>query len=372
MRIISTHKLHIETLCYKKGKEWSNKMKKLKFYLLYLLQLLIIGVFILVLLGAYIQMGKKNYFENEMFTENVKGLQISSLQSNEDGGLSIPILMNQDYMLYRYIPIVGEGAIRGVFGTSDVFGFSAFLKEGRFFNEDDYNTKTMTAVIGQDMIKETLQHDGKRYYLYNHAEYEVIGVFAKQRNIADQMVFLNLTALDQDIGPKDGIYFVDAKEQDTVDTVVEALRAENEVRFTFANIEFVPSTTWMLGNNFTTLFIFGTISVALCLVINTIFLIDGQRYSIAVRKLCGMTKPDLFGYYGKIMAGITIAAFVLIIIAMRIFTSLMPDSVFSNTSLNGWHYLVTGIILVVIGLCNTYYITRLSSDVDISSVLKGI
>lgn len=347
-------------------------MKKMKLYLLYLLQLFVIGVFILVLLGAYIQMGKKNYFANEMFTENVKGLQISSMQSNEMGGLSIPILFDQDYMVYRYIPIVGEGAVRGVFGTSDVFGFSAFLKEGRFFTEDDYNEKTTTAVIGQDMIEETLQHDGKRFYLYGNSEYEVIGVFAKQRNIVDQTVFLNLTALDEDINPKDGIYYVDAKKQDTVDTVVEALRTGNGDRFTLESVEFVPSTTWMLGNIFTTLFVFCTISAALCLVINSIFLINGQRYSIAVKKLCGMTKPDLFAHYVKIMAGLTIAAFVLIPVAMRILTSLIPDSVFGNTGLNGWHYLVTGLILVLIGLCNTYYITHLSSAVDISSMLKGI
>lgn len=347
-------------------------MKKMKIYMLYLLQLFIIGVFILVLLGDHIQMGKKNFFENEMFTEHVKGLQMSSQQLNETVEFSIPILSDKDYMVYRYISNSEKAAVRGVFGTSDVFGFSAMLKEGRFFTDDDYDAKTMTAVIGTNIISETLEHDGKRFYLYDNAEYEVIGVFAEQGNIADRAVFLNLMALDENISQTGGIYYVDAKEQDTVNAVITKMESEIRNRFTVTNIAFEAMTSRELGRYFTTLFVFCNISAILCLVITTIFLIAGQRYSIAVRKLCGMTKRDLFVHFGKIMAGITIAAFLLILIAMQLLTSLMPISVFRDSGINGGHYLIMGLILVVIGFCNTYYITRLSSAVDISSVLKGV
>ena len=85
-----------------------------------------------------------------------------------------------------------------------------------------------------------------------------------------------------------------------------------------------------------------------------------------------MTKRDLFFYYGKIMALITIAAILLIVIAMQLLTAFVPISVFRESGINSWHYLMMGLVLMAIGLCNTYYITRLSSAVDISSVLKGI
>ncbi len=46
-------------------------MKKIRIYMLYLLQLFIIGIFVLVLLGDRMQIGRKNFFENEMFSELV-------------------------------------------------------------------------------------------------------------------------------------------------------------------------------------------------------------------------------------------------------------------------------------------------------------
>lgn len=352
--------------------KWGNEMKKMKVYTLYLMQLVIIGIFILVLSGDRIHMGQKNYFENEMFTEHVKGLQMSNLQLNEKVAFLIPILPDTDYMVYRYLSNSEKATVRGVFGTSDVFGFSGMLKEGRFFTDNDYDAKTMTAVIGANIIPETLEHNEKRFYLYDNVEYEVIGVFAEQGNIADRAVFLNLMALDANISQTGGIYYVDAKEQDAVDAVIEQIKFEVGNRFTVTNIAFEPMTSRELGRYFTTLFVFCNISAILCFVITTIFLISSQRYSIAVRKLCGMTKWDLFMHYGKVMACIIIVAFLLIVLTMQLLTIFLPISVFRDSGINAGHYLIMGLILVGIGFCSTYHITRLSSAIDISSVLKGI
>ncbi len=347
-------------------------MKKIRIYMLYLLQLFIIGIFVLVLLGDRMQIGRKNFFENEMFSENVCGLQMSSHQLNESVSFSIPVISDSDYMVYRYLSNSEKAAVRGVYGTSDVFDFSSLISDGRFFRADDYANGTMTAVVGTAILPETVEHDGKRFYLYDNAEYEVIGIFGEQGNIVDRAVFLNLTALDANISQTGGIYYVDAKERNTVDAVIAQMKSDIANRFTVTEIAFEPMTSRELGRYFTTLFVFCNISAILCLVITTIFLIAGQRYTIAVKKLCGMTKRDLFFYYGKIMALITIAAILLIVIAMQLLTAFVPISVFRESGINGWHYLMMGLVLMVIGLCNTYYITRLSSTVDISSVLKGI
>ncbi len=347
-------------------------MKQVRIYILYLLQLFVIGIFVLVLLGDRIQIGKKNYFENEMFSEYVCGLQMSSQQLNETVSFSIPVIADSDYMVYRYLSNSVRATVRGVFGTADVFDFSSLISEGRFFHANDYANGTMTAVIGTAILPETAVRDGKRFYMYDNAEYEVIGVFYEQGNIADRAVFLNLTALDVSISQTGGIYYVDAKEQNTVNAVIEQIKADIGNRFTVTDIAFEPMTSRELGRYFTTLFVFCNISAAFCLIITTLFLIVGQRYSIAVKKLCGMTKRELFFHYGKIMTFITIAAFLLIVIAMQLLTTFVPISVFRESSINGWHYLMMGLILMAIGVCNTYYITRLSNAVDISSVLKGI
>ena len=77
-------------------------------------------------------------------------------------------------------------------------------------------------------------------------------------------------------------------------------------------------------------------------------------------------------HYGKVMAGITIAAFLLIVLAMQLLTIFLPISVFRDSGINAGHYLIMGLILGVLGFCSTYHITRLSSAIDISSVLKGM
>ncbi len=347
-------------------------MKKIRIYLLYLMQLFIIGVFVLVLLGDQIQVGRKNYFENEMFSENVKGVQMSSYQLSETVDFKLPALPDSRYMIYRYLSNSERAYIRGVYGTDDVFGLSAMLESGRFFCNKDYADKTMTAVIGADIIPETSERDGRRYYLYDNAEYEVIGVFSTQDTITDKAVLLNLTALDEQISQTGGIYYVDADSRNTVDYVVKQIKKDIGNSFTVTDIEFEPKISHEIGRQFTTLFVFCNISAILCLAVTTIFLITGQRYSIAVKKLCGMTKRDLFCLYGKIMLAITAAAFLLILLSMKLLTSLVPVSVFQNSSISGWHYLLTGLALLSIGFCTAYFIAHLGDKVDISSVLKGM
>lgn len=347
-------------------------MRIKRIYILYVFQLFFIGLFMLVLLGYWLETTKKTFFENEMFSPAVRGLQMSNNKLNEDVDFQIPVLPDLKYTINRYLAYGDAGIVRGVYGTDDVFGFSSLIGEGRYFTADDYNSASPVAVLGSNAAKNAEIQDGKRCYIYNNIAYEVIGVFAAQGNLADNAVFLNLTALDRDIGQLGGVYFIDAADKSTVSSVINQIYLDVGNAFTVSEIAFEPTSSRVLGRMCMTLFLFSAISALLCLIITSMFLVSGQRYSIAVKKLCGMTKHELFRHYGGIMLLIAAAAFLLILGAMFLMTHVVKNGIFVTSGVGSVHYLLTAGILIGICLCNTHYITKLSDAVDISGVLKGV
>ena len=348
-------------------------MKQRRIWLLYLFQLTFIGIFALVLLGYRFQTGRNSFFENEMFSENVKGLQMSGFQYAEDVHFTLPEMEGLQYTVSRYLSGSEQETVRGVYGTADVFGFGSLIGSGRYFTAADFRAAEKTAVIGSSIAQSPActEHGGRRYYIYENAEYEVIGEFAPQGNAADRAVFLNLPALDAQIGQLGGVYYVDAGSAETVRTVIAEIRREIGGAFTVTDMEFVPKTSRELNRLFRSMFLFCGLSALLCLIITTVFLIEGQRYGTAVRKLCGMTVQEIFVYYGARMLAVTAAAFVLIAAVMHLLTAAQIP-VFAGSAVRCGHYLGAGGILLLISLCNTVCITRQCSAVDISSVLKGM
>ena len=347
-------------------------MKTGKFYFLYLVQLVMIGIFALVLLGYSIKTGERDYFENEMFSKNVRGLQMSDPRLNEEVNFTPPQIVGERYMIWRYLSYGESEIVRGIFGTDDIFGFSSLIGQGRFFTTQDYTGRTRTAVLGDTSAANTVEHGGKKYYVYNNTEYEVIGTFAKQNNTADRAVFLNLNALDAEIDQTAGIYYVDAADSATAGKVIDRIRADVNGAFTINDVEFEPHVSIVLGKMQYTLLFFSSISVLLCLVITGIFLVTGQRYKIAVRKLCGMTKKDFLLLYGKLNLVVGAAAYILIFAAAYLLSHVLKVSIVANIRLEPEHYILTGILLFAIGVCNTLFTSKMCDDVDISCVLKGI
>ena len=347
-------------------------MKTGKFYFLYLVQLFMIGIFALVLLGYSIKTGEKDFFENEMFSKSVRGLQMSDPRLKEEVNFTPPMIDGEKYMIWRYLSYGESEIVRGIFGTDVVFGFSSLIGEGRFFTAQDYAGGTRTAVLGADSAANTTEHDGKKYFVYNNTEYEVIGIFAKRNDPADRAVFLNLSALDAGIDQTAGIYYVDAADSATVGKVIDRIRADVNGVFTINDVVFEPHVSTVLGKMQYTLLFFSSIAVLLCLVITGIFLVTGQRYKIAVRKLCGMTKKDFLLLYGKLNLAVGAAAYILIFAAAYLLSNVLKISILTNAGPEPVHYILTGILLLVIGACNTLFTSKMCDDIDISCVLKGI
>ncbi len=342
--------------------------------LLYLFQLTFIGVFLLVLLGYRFQTDKKNFFENEMFSENVKGLRMSSFQLAENVCFPLSLIPpDQPCSVSRYLSGSEHEIVRGVYDPCDVFGFAERIGQGRYFSAADFASAAKTAVIGSSIADSPacISRGGKRCYLYENTAYEVIGEFAVQDNLADKAVFLNLPALDAQIGQLGGVYYFDAKSADTVRSVTEQVLSGIGGAFTVSEVEFVPRTSRQLNILFRSMFLCCTLSALLCLAVTTFFVVSGEQYSTAVRKLCGMTSRGIFVLYGRRMLAVTAAAFLLIFVTMHLLTA-SGVPVFANCGISGWHYLAAACILLGISGCNTLYITRLCCAADISSVLKGI
>ncbi|MBR3058566.1 MAG: ABC transporter permease [Clostridiales bacterium] len=136
-------------------------MKSRKIYILYVLQCFFIGILVLVLLGYKMQAERKGFLDNEMFSENVHGLQMSSGELQETVDFRLPQISDQAYMLYRYLSFGANECVRGVYGTQDVFGFSKYLSSGRFFSKKDHDEAKPVAVLGSRAYSNVVVRDGK-------------------------------------------------------------------------------------------------------------------------------------------------------------------------------------------------------------------
>lgn len=345
-------------------------MKSRKIYILYGLQCFFIGMLVLVLLGYRMQARRNGFFENELFSENVRGLQMSSGEYMESVDFHVPEL-DEPFMLYRYLSSGQEESVRGAYGTRDVFGFSEFLESGHFFSAEEFESESPVSVVGAKACERCEERDGKRFYVYNNTEYEVIGVFGRRDNLLDKAVFLNLRALDSTMDQYCGVYYVDAQDPAVIDRVVNRIREDAAGKWTIFDKEHETPGSVIMGRMEFTLFVFSSISAVLCLLITTIFLISGQRYSIAVKKLVGMTKREMFRENLRHMLTICTGAFGAITGTLWLLVHVGKVPFFVSSGVGIIHFAVMGGILLVLGVFNALYTTRLACAVDLSMVLKG-
>lgn len=344
--------------------------KTFKMYWLYIMQLTIIGIFVLVLVAYNLQVSEKSFFENRMYSENVMGIQISDYRNSAKVKLDITDLPDADFMIYKFLSEELGESIRGVYGTKDVFGLTEYIQKGRFFKDDDYANKTTTAVIGNSILPMTIMENGKRYYLYNQEKFEVIGIFKETGTELDEITYLNLTSLLLEPDNK-GLYYIDAKDKEIIQNVLDHLKMNAQGKYETMDVAYESTITYELGKGNNTLMIFSVLASIFCLFITTIFFVIHQRYTVAIKKLCGMTKKNIIFEYGRNMAATVLLSLSLIIIAMLGLQNL-NGTIFSVDTLKSYHYIITEFVLLVVAIFNTFYITHLSNGVNISDTLKGM
>lgn len=345
-----------------------------KEYLLYYLQTTFVGVFVLVLLAYNVDATEKTYLNNGMYSNNVYGVQIENpkeMQGIEQNTkldvMNIPV--SKDFMIYKSLIEGGDEIVRAIYGTDDVFKLASYLKEGRFFNTDDYKNNTLTAVIGSDVLPETWTENGKRYYGYNKQKYEVIGIFKETGSNLDFATYLNLCRVLQDESNY-GTYYVDADSEDVVMDVIDSLTKKQTEDYKAEKIPYSSTMSYGMSPMENTLFIFAVLAGGFHMILTSIFLITRQQYTVAIHKLCGMTYKDILLKYGKRMTVIFVLSFASIVLCINLMKTFWGNF-FALEKLMTVHYAIMAGIMLMISVLIVICIANLTKRVDISAVLKG-
>ena len=344
-------------------------MKKMSYeYILFYLQILFIALFVLVLLAYTLDMSEKDFFERRMYSENVQGIQLGDSAKDEDVALAIPNLDNTDFMIYRYL--VDDMEIqRGVYGTSDIFKYSDYIAEGRFFSNEDYNEKSKTVVMGQNILSQTIEENGKRYYGYDQQLYEVIGVFKDTGTVLDDTIYFNLPSLLESEDNM-GLYYVDAKDSESVQKVLSAMQKNAGSSYSTMLVAYESNADYIGLNRTSKALLVFAVFAALCnLFITVIFFVTHKKYKVAIQKLCGMTSKDLALLYGKDIMLIVLLSFLSVLLIINVLSKYL-GLFFTLDKLASYHFLITGIILLLLGVVTIYCVMRLAKGVNISDSLK--
>lgn len=350
-------------------------MKKISWeYAFLFLQMSFAGIFVLVIYSYYISTGQQSFLNRGMYSENVRGIQLSNnylvSAMNEQVDFHIDsISTDGEYAIYRNVAEDYQEIVRGIYETKDLFGYSKYIKSGRFFQTEDFTSHKKAAVIGSEMLDLTYTENGVRYYGYDDTLYEVIGVFKQTDSDLDYVVYLNLVVLleaDND----NGLYYIDSKNPSTVDGIINNIIENAANQYTTSTVEYESQVTNMgLGFENNTLLFCAILSACFNLIITLHYFAAKNKYTTAIQKLCGMTWKDLTRDYSIKTGGMVISSIVFIIVIVKMFSGKL---FFLNEDNLGWqHFATAGITLAVLGTVTTAGIVHSVQHVNISDTLKG-
>jgi hypothetical protein len=316
---------------------------------------------------------QKDFLQRGMYTENVQGIQLSSNYLSSVCGevvdFNIPRINTGDFMIYKRLSEEYNEIVRGIYGTKDVFNYSSYIKEGRFFEQSDYTGKSAVAVIGSSMLDRIYTENGIQYFGYDNQLYEVIGVFKETDSDLDYTAYLNLTSLIENMDNY-GLYYVDAQSSQVIENVLQVMEDHAKEKYSVSRVKYEAKDSYGLSAMNNTLLFCAIFAALIQLLISSIFFVTDKKYSVAIQKLCGMTKKDLFLNYGRNILVLLAVSFITIYLLITCFSKYM-GFFFELDSLVWQHYAVTVIILSLIGFFVTGHIAGQVDKVDISSTLKG-
>lgn len=341
-------------------------MKKMSFeYILYMIQITVIGIFLVVCLSYQVDMRKQDFFTRNMYSGYVTGIYNSD---KEPISLKIPEKKKEDFACYKVLSDGYDEDIRAIYETrGDLFGMEQLLEEGRFFSEEDYSKKNHVAVIGKELLPVTVQRQDGRYYGYNKQWYRVIGVFASNQTHLDHTVYLNLSAVLQE-ETHDGLYFVDGLSEQAVREGAEGILQQDKEKNALEEVGYQSNVSYEFGGENTTLFYASLLALFCEIGLTCVCFTTRKEYELAVYRLCGCTKWDLFLKYGKRLLSITLCVFAGIACFFQWFTSKWGDVVLERYS---WkHLALSGSCLGAICLVTNIGMLILSQRKNAAAILK--
>ncbi|MHB8061680.1 MAG: ABC transporter permease [Ruminiclostridium sp.] len=343
-------------------------MKRISYeYVILFVQMTMIGFFLIILSNYYIVSQNKDFLGNDTFSNHVLGVSISYAEPEHDKtDYQLPYnAFEGSYMIYKHIS-ADNHIKRGIYGTNDVFEFSNYIEEGRFFSEQDFQNDKPITVIGTDILSETIMKEGIRYYGVNDSLYEVIGVFRETREDLDNTVFLNLNYLLKHENVT-GLYYIDAKETNTAKKIITEI--ENSIPKELSTMEIKhEKIKEALLPSYKIIYCLVIITAFCNLIITSYFFVIRQKYKTAVKKLCGLTNQRMAFEYGRLIGILTLGAFALTVVAISLFHN---NTLLKMNQLSLINYVLVLFLLILVGVVITYQVVWNSMKVDISSTLKG-
>lgn len=335
-------------------------MKKVPYsYVVLTLQMVIITFFVIILSSVTLTADSQSFLNNKMFTGYVQGLNIK----NNDLDLSaFSDSAGSNTVVYKYLS--EENQIkRAVYCSSDVLGLGEYIENGRFFTKEDCTSEQPLAVIGNDVLSDTIEENGEMYYGHNETLYKVIGVFKRTDSDLDCAVYLNLSYV-LGISGSAGTYYIDSTEsENSMQTANDISEHTDSSAFEYEQ----PQNDMNISHKMK--FALAVVAAFCNLLMTAHYFILKQKYKIAVKKLCGYTNKSMMLKYVRNISVITILAYMigsgLAVLLTRITIS-FSESQFSISS-----FVAAFVIAAVTAVVVTCQLIANAAKVNISSVLKG-
>lgn len=249
---------------------------------------------------AYSMVDKPADQMTDSFLEfSIKSNELNSeINKNPDSLEELINLISSDSQSYLFFKVNHMTNGKAVYFNN--INFAPKVITGRSFNKKDFENKSNTILISEDVLNNTHKENGKTYYIVENKAYEVIGVYKKSLNKVnlDADYYYNMVASNNLQVHNDlisGLYQLDAAEQ--TDKIITSLSSfltieifgDNQMNNFFDKIEKTLSTQ--------AINVFPLFLVILMVLLNTFSIttnwIGRRKKEIAIRRLCGATKRDI-------------------------------------------------------------------------------
>ncbi|MGL5479909.1 MAG: ABC transporter permease [Clostridium sp.] len=159
---------------------------------------LVFFILILVTVVMNISLIEEELKERGNFeTENAVDLSFNKFSEDQIIEFINEVKKDKDLIIKYYCSVVSEIKVSGpnILGVhfNDKFTKDFSLKEGRFFNKEDFDTYRKVVVVGKDILPFTKESNGYRYVTIGEDDYEVIGVIdGKDKISTSEYILYNL------------------------------------------------------------------------------------------------------------------------------------------------------------------------------------
>ena len=210
------------------------------------------------------------------------------------------------------------------------------VTQGRFFTEEEMSEAVNYVVVGKNVLEDfTEEKNGKRYFTYLNTDYEVIGIVGREghdTSMDDWAIFSMETHIYRYGGGNAPIY-IDAKSEDTVDSIITCLIENSEGNYRYEQGQFYPQVD--IGVERTVMIYFIAL-ILISFVVFCVYYIDRILHIMNVKKVIGYSKLMIFTDTAAQFIALSVSAYVLGngIMLLLAKTVLSNIALFSSFSIN--------------------------------------